>query len=168
MSHFNSGLREFVFRVLRHGDTRRKIAEQGTFSEQKVRALLTAMINGTALYPHADVSNAVYHAFPQVARLYPTGETLFIGRLESFASSITDIGHRFGLSSFFDVQTARGAHLSSQDPDGVGASLKALLAKEPRYQRALCWLLLPDYACLGYALPPQCEGIGVTEEQLST
>ena len=176
MSHFNSGLREFIFRVFRHSErgqgdkadahTRRKMASQGMFSEQQVRVLLTAMINGTALYNHADVSNAVYHAFPQVARMFSTGETLLIGRLESYADSITDIGRHFGLSSFFNVQTARGAHLSSQDPDGVGAALNALLVKDPRYQRSLCWLLLPDYACLGYTLPPQCDGIGVTEEKL--
>jgi hypothetical protein len=53
---------------------------------------------------------------------------------------------------------ALAAHESSGDPLGTTAAAKTAIVKHPAVQRALCFLLLPDFINFGYAHCPSRVG----------
>ena len=66
--------------------------------------------------------------------------------------------------------TASAEHKSSKDPLGTTAAAKTAIAKDPAVQRALCFILLPDFinfGCAG-ARCPSCGSVrGVSAVCLS-
>jgi hypothetical protein len=64
-----------------------------------------------------------------------------------------------------------GTHGSSIDYSHFKLALEQLFAQDPRYIRALCRLLLTDFICFDYALPPECSDMGhytIVEENSNT
>jgi hypothetical protein len=80
----------------------------------------------------------------------------FVGRLEAFDDDWRCLAHRLQLPAHTTFNRSLGAHLSSGDPTGDRAAAAALVANDATTLAALCLVLLPDYACLGYALPKGC------------
>ena len=81
----------------------------------------------------------------------------FIGRLERFDADWARLSALLVLPpDARPFNRTAGAHDSSRDPTGDRAAAAAYLRDTPDAQAAVCLLLLPDFACLGYALPPAC------------
>ena len=80
----------------------------------------------------------------------------FIGRLENWDEDWRCLARQLQLPANVTFNRALGAHDSSGDPTGDRAAAAALVASDVATLAALCLILLPDFACLGYALPPGC------------
>jgi hypothetical protein len=168
-SHFNAGLREYIYRLETKDKAIYTSATKKMISHSDMHLILTDIINATLRYPHPGSGGAFFHFVPQTSRFYPTGDDLHIGQLERLNEDLTEIAHLFKLKQLFDASKHRGFHPTSKDPQGVGEALTALLANDLRYKRALCWLLLPDFTCLPfYTLPAECADIEVTAAQMKS
>jgi hypothetical protein len=135
------------------------------------------------------------HAFPQLAFIrqaaitHGVGRVDFLGRLEHFDADWQALGLRLGLSTHdrplpydphamlawsrsppYVPHLAQGNAHPRTDVNSNFAPRRAmaeLLSASPERQLALCLLLLPDYACLGYPLPNACINTSGLPESLS-
>ena len=114
--------------------------------------------------------NADRHVYSQVGPLSHCGRSWeigtprpldFVGRLEHFGRDWAALGRRAGFSSF-PHDASLGQHAISSGTGGTAdrAAMETLLRTDASYLRALCTILSPDFACLGYRMPPDCEDLG--------
>ncbi len=80
----------------------------------------------------------------------------FIGRLESFERDWRRLARTLQLPANVTFNTSLGAHNSSADDEGDRAAAASYLRHNGAALAAVCLILLPDFACLGYALPAGC------------
>jgi hypothetical protein len=98
----------------------------------------------------------IEHVYALSGSLAPGGVD-FIGRLESFGAEWRRLRAQLAIperAGAFNLSL--GKHDSSKDPTGDRAAAAAYLQSNEAALAALCLLLLPDFACLGYALPAAC------------
>jgi hypothetical protein len=50
------------------------------------------------------------------------------------------------------------AHVTSSDPQGARAAMRALLTEDPKVRRAVCHLIRRDYSCFGYNFEACLDG----------
>lgn len=94
-----------------------------------------------------------------------------LGELSARLTSPSDAGGMIKLGR--GEQELRVGNLSRQE---VAASVRRAFAYDSLTQRALCYLLAPDYACINallplerqYAIPPACQHVHATIMQSST
>ena len=113
-------------------------------SSMRFRAFLRDLLSGA---PIVDIE----HAFTSVGALAMGVD--FIGRLEHFDLDFARLLARLRLPVDTPFNRSAGAHASSADPLRDRAAAAAVL-REDADAAAVCLLLLPDFACLGYAVPP--------------
>uniref|UniRef100_A0A7R9YS28 Uncharacterized protein n=2 Tax=Chlamydomonas euryale TaxID=1486919 RepID=A0A7R9YS28_9CHLO len=99
----------------------------------------------------------------------PTNQPVYVGRLEEIRSNwphmlrVVGLAERDGpLPPGPDMSLCQ--HESSGDPHNTTAAAKAALAADSRLLRALCWVLLPDFAVFGYPLPRACAHMGLRRD----
>ncbi|KAG1672601.1 hypothetical protein FOA52_002081 [Chlamydomonas sp. UWO 241] len=85
---------------------------------------------------------------------------IYVGHLESLEDDWSATLSTFGLGPR-PLDRTLCQHPSSSDELGTKAGAMAALEADPALQRALCWILLPDFAAFGYELPPACSGLSV-------
>jgi len=109
--------------------------------------------------------------------LYPMSGAFFdfdldiVGRTDTL---IDDWNHKicpaYGLHCKKSRTSAAGSHdlvawQLPSDRHAVRPALDALFSQEPKYLRAICYLLLVDYVCLpSYSLPVGCQYLNQTRE----
>ena len=116
-------------------------------SSMRFRAFLRDLLSGA---PVVDIE----HAFTSVGAL--AMDVDFIGRLERFDADFARLLARLQLPADTPFNRSAGAHASSADPTRDRAAAAAVLREDADAAAAVCLLLLPDFACLGYALPHAC------------
>lgn len=116
-------------------------------SDTRFRAFLRDLLSGA---PIVDVE----HVFTSVGALAMGVD--FIGRLERFDADFARLLARLRLPADSPFNRSAGAHASSADPTRDRAAAAAVLRDDADAAAAVCLLLLPDFACLGYELPPAC------------
>ena len=86
-------------------------------------------------------------------------ESGFIGHLEHEEEDWRALTNWLGVPGLV-LPTDRADHIvSHSDLFHVKSSFKELFKTRPQYLRAMCWLLLSDYICLGYDVPSECAFI---------
>jgi len=133
-------------------------------SQDRARAFINDLLSGVN-------SDTDKHVYPQVGALRrvkkdssyfpPLG---FVGALESFGNDWDTLSELGGFS-YLPYDYSMGMHPTSTST--ARDAMSALLAHDMRYLRALCFLLAPDFACLGYALPQNCTDLTLQHHDLS-
>ena len=178
LARFVSGYSEIMYRSEdiptpdNHYDTYHEHVPPYTFvdygyaSQDRARAfindLLSGVNSGTDRHVYAQVG-ALRHCGVKKDSSYfpPLG---FVGALESFETDWNTLGELGGFSNLpYDYSIGMHATSTSTARD----AMSALLAHDMRYLRALCFLLAPDFACLGYALPQNCTDLALQHHNLS-
>ena len=116
-------------------------------SKARFRAFLHDLLQGA---PVLDAE----HVYTSVGALAMGVD--FIGHLERFDADFARLLRRLQLPADTAFNRSAGAHASSADPTGDRAAATAVLREDADAAAAVCLLMLPDLACLGYELPPAC------------
>jgi hypothetical protein len=161
ISHFISGLREYYF-LRDYHDKHVDIV-----SPQELGYFLHAFLDVTNLaarrrfvQPYQGHLNIIPHVYPQATTFREIYGPLLIGHLETFDSDWELIQNAFGIK--VRINKEAGARVASKDLNKVGEHWNLLAEYHPRFVRALCWLLVPDFLCLNYPFPPACEDVPYT------
>jgi hypothetical protein len=156
--HFVSGITEFYWRANRRehiNATRLKDDLLGFFDMRilhdhpAVRERSNSKVKSYELKHFSAMSGVLKQKF----------NLTFVGKLESFDDDWLRMNRMYG----FNIQLNRtlGVHQTSKDPNGVKAAFDKLFANEPKFIRAFCQLLMVDYVCFDYELPPECSDMKV-------
>ena len=154
IAHFNSGLREYIYRM----DSEHK----KMYNVAETRQWVTSVINATVPMKAIEIE----HLTPIATQFRASHKhRILVGKLEYFQRDMLKIAQMLecpALESEYNGTTleTRCGHPTSNDPNGVGIALESLLREDARFLRALCWLHLADYICFDYSLPKECAGIG--------
>ena len=129
---------------MRHGVSHLRLPHGST---HRFRAFMQDLLRG------ADMLDGE-HAFASVGALEVGVD--FIGRLERFDDDWARLLALLRLPADTAFNRSAGVHASSADPTRNRAAAAAVLREDAGVAAAVCLLLLPDYACLGYELPGAC------------
>ena len=169
LSHFLSGVAEANFRKLRFG-ARPPSPDSAEYKHKLLahrqsvgtaRATIQGMLSGCKqlVNPHVTQHDHYYRLAFALSKWRPA----FIGHLETFEQDWARMveGPLLGLPAGAVPLVAGEGHPTqgSGDPLHMKQMLRQLLQGEPSYLRAVCWLLILDYHCLGYALPEGCQDL---------
>jgi hypothetical protein len=168
MSHFLSGMTELFERPV-PTEGKRTLNDPKAFlysylHESSLERAMNCTKRGTGKSGSCRRDGLITHIFPQMAFLNTgnlgPGVRLLVGQLENIEEDIPEIMRRVGVNDFH-YDPSLGQHKeSSADTMHIKERIRKLFADEPRYQRAICWLLLPDYVCLPqYPIPDHCKSI---------
>lgn len=170
MSHFMSGMREWLFRV----DKAKRTSSNPYFSQKDVEEVLVELVNSSMSYIYIDGTpfgiSAAVHLTPISSRFNAHSTLdLSIGQLEHFADDLkTLVGDIPTLYKAGTSELNTAEHITSGDPNNVEKHLHTIFRENMAMQRAFCWLLLPEYICFDYALPEACVGIDIPREFLNS
>lgn len=164
LDHFLSGLVESYFRRLHVGShpnitkaIEQKMHKREANIEVARRLLHSIILTGDHNYAHNKLAHRSHYYLMSYALL--KWKPTWIGYLEEFKTNWTD------LNSYLDLQVKYlGAHhhATSDDPMDLRKSLVEVFQKMPYYLRAVCRLLMVDYVCLKFELPPECANMTAT------
>ena len=162
ISHFISGLSEYYWRNYKTSFINADMLKQkldGMFDFRELNERRDSVIDKSMRY-------VLWHFFVMAGILRANYNIGYLGKLESFDEDWARVNEIYGV----DIQVNRslGWHESSDDPNGVKSAFKELFQRDVRYKKALCQLLLVDYVCFKYDLPPECNGTIVTDFEPST
>jgi len=153
LSHFVAGYTEALSRGrVNHGNR--------TWTVQQVRQFLKALVTGSNNSVHI-LGSERYHYMP-MSRIANFQPLVAVGYMEHFdehwAAVQTWLGQPQSQMVGFNRSRAKLVkHPTSDDPFGSSAAAITLISKDPAVQRALCFLLLPDFINLGYTMPQACR-----------
>lgn len=162
LSHFVSGVVEcytrFHFRKA-HPSAEEGLALQNSSEARatlkRARKIIESIVSLDSASRAKYISHDVTHYGNQVHTLLEF-QPEFIGHLEDMQQ---DWGHIMAELGAKDVSLRQEqTHaVTSGDLLGIKRALLDLFHKEPRYLRAVCRFLIPDYLCLRYPLPEPCR-----------
>lgn len=157
LSHFVSGLVEsYTRKYIKYGsipDQRTVNSSQATY--EKVKEIITAIVQFDAKTVHANVKDILHYSIQayQMTLFKPD----LVGHLENIMADWGAIMSNLGIPNKQLVTVSDTHIVTVEDVLGFKKQLRTLFEQEPKYLRAVCRLILVDYACIqGYHLPAAC------------